>query len=202
LRPKRPAWRAVLVVGLALAAAACSQRAGQASPRRAAAHPHHRSPPTTTSTTSTTSTTAPLGYLTGYGATEADWYQSHTPDPDGGGFYPRLANGSDTYTSVQFVNGRALSYVENFYPPAPLDQALASVGDELPFDAKVVHDAPSPPTSPACQQVVETSPTLRALAGVGVLAELRSATPSLDPTQISEITYQPFTGSLAQIPAC
>lgn len=149
----------------------------------------------------TTASTSP-GYLTGYGATQAVWYQGHTPDPDGGGFFPRLANGKDTYTSVKFVNGRALFYTENLYPPAPLDQALASVSDELPFDATVVHNAPSPATAPSCQQVVETSPTLRAEAGVQVLAELRSDTPSLDATAISEITYQPFTGPLSSLPSC
>jgi hypothetical protein len=175
---------------------------------------HHASGPgpsrsSTTTTTarparSTTSTTAPasLGYLTGYGATQAVWDQSHTADPDGAGFFPRLGDGDDTYTGVQFTNGRALSYTEHLYPSVSVDEALSSVGDELPFDATVVYDEPSPATNPACQQVVETSPTLQSAAGVEVLAELQSATPTLDTDAVSEISFQPFTGPLSALPPC
>lgn len=184
------------LLGLVVLLAACSQAS-----RHDAASRSTTTAPSTTSTTSTTTSTS-AGYLTGFGATQAVWYQGHTPNPDGDGFYPILGDGLNTYTNVQFVDGRALIYTENLYPPAPLDQALDSVGDEAPFDATMVHNAPSPAANPTCQQVVETSPTLSALAGVDMLAELRSATPALDTDAITEITYQPFRGSLSSLPPC
>ncbi|MBO0893640.1 MAG: hypothetical protein J2O39_04620 [Acidimicrobiales bacterium] len=193
------------LLGLVCLIAAC----GPASRHASGSGP---SPGAATTTTSTTTLSAPssapttgsasLGYLTGYGATQAVWYQSHTPDPDGGGFFPRLGNGDDTYTGVQFTKGRALAYTEHLYPPVPIDQALSSVGDELPFDATVVHNGPSPPTEPACEQVVETSPTLQSMAGVEVLAELRSDTSTLDTGAVSEISFQPFTGPPSSLPGC
>ena len=189
------------LLGLVLVVAACgpaSHHASGGTPTGSATTTTTRSPEATTSTTASTS----LGYLTGYGATQAVWDQSHSADPDGAGFFPRLGNGDDTYTSVEFTNGRALSYIEHLYPPVPIDQALSSVGDELPFDATVVHNAPSPATNPSCEQVVETSPTLRSMAGVEVLAELRSDTPALDSGAVSEISFQPFTGVLSSLPSC
>jgi hypothetical protein len=189
------------LLGLVLVVSACSPQhlssGSGASSRSTTTRPARSTTPSTSTTTSPS-----LGYLTGYGATQAVWYQGHTADPDGGGFYPRLGNGDDTYTSVQFVNGRALYYTENLYPAVPLDQAMASVGDELPFDATTAHNAPSPTANPSCQQVVETSPTLSAAAGVDVLAELRSATPSLDTGAVTEITYEPLTGSTSSLPSC
>jgi hypothetical protein len=189
------------LLGLVLVVAACSSQhlgSGLGASSRSTTTRPARSTPSSTSTTTSPS----LGYLTGYGATEAVWYQGHTADPDGGGFFPRLGSGDDTYTSVQFVNGRALYYTENLYPAVPLDQAISSVGDELPFDATTVHNAPNPTVNPSCQQLVETSPTLTAAAGVDVLAELRSATSALDTGAVTEITYEPFTGSISSLPSC
>lgn len=192
---------ALALLGLALAFAACGPASHHASGPEAPSRARTtttRPPPSTTSSTASAS----LGYLTGYGATQAVWDQSHTANPEGTGFYPILGNGLDTYTNVEFTNGRALSYTLNLYPAAPVDQALSSVGDEMPFDAKVIYNQPSPATNPVCQQVVETSPTLQAAAGVDVLAELRSDGPTLDTDAVSEITFQPFTGPLSSLPAC
>lgn len=59
-------------------------------------------------------------------------------DPNGTGYWPRLATGVDTYTSVRFFQGRALRYTENLYPSLPAASALHVIGDELPPDAHVV----------------------------------------------------------------
>lgn len=192
---------ALALLCLVLVVAACGPASHHASGRAPSRAATTTTTPPARSTTSTTGSTS-LGYLTGYGATQAVWYQSHTPDPDGSGFFPRLGNGDDTYTGVQFTNGRALYYTEHLYPAVPVDVALSSVGDELPFDATVVHNAPSPATNPVCEQVVESSPTLQSAAGVEALAELRSDTTALDTDAVSEITFQPFSGPLSSLPSC
>lgn len=157
----------------------------------------------TTRPVPTTAAPAPVDLLSGYGATRSQWAAGHTMDPNHTGYWPRLANGLDTYTSVRFIRGRALSYTENLLPALPAADALHVVGDELPPDAHVVHDAPSPPGGrPLCAQVVEASPTLQAAAGVEVLAELRSAGGGYDAAAVTTITYQPITGPMSSLPAC
>jgi hypothetical protein len=123
-------------------------------------------------------------------------------DPRGTGYWPRLGSGYDTYTSVTFSGGRALRYTEHLYPDMSSASALKVVGDELPPDARVVSDPPVPPGHPACAQVVESSRTIRALAGVEVLAELRSSGPGYDPGAVSSITYQPLTTPVPAQPGC
>ncbi len=75
----------------------------------------------------------------------AEWATWHHHDPTAVGYWPRLANGVDTYTSVGFVRGRALRYTENLYPPVPVAIALSVVADDLPPRRARVHDAASPP---------------------------------------------------------
>lgn len=192
---------ALLLAWVALLASACTATAPSHSraPRANATVPTVR---VTTRVAPITTVPAPVDLLSGFGATEAEWAAGHTVDPNGTGYWPRLANGLDTYTSVRFIRGRALRYTENLYPPLPAASALHVIGDELPPDAHVVHDAPSPPAHPSCAQVVEASPTLQATAGMEVLAELRSSGGRYDSAAVASITYQALTGSSQALPAC
>jgi hypothetical protein len=173
---------AALLMVLAVATPACTIARGPSRPSHPAASP------------STSTTTAkPLDLLSGYAATEADWKVGHQLDPLGTGYWPRLSSGYDTYTSVRFIRGRALEYTEHVYPPLSTGAALKVVDDELPPDAHVVYDRPG---KTSCQQVVESSRTITALAGVEVLIELYG------PGDVSSISYQPFTGPLTTLPSC
>src|SRR5579875_2444580 len=99
-------------------------------PSTTAASPGGTAPPTTHPTTTTTNPA--VADITGFGATKAAWDAGHTPDPDApkGSYWPRYANGEDTYQDVRFIRGRALSYVENVYPAETAAQVRAATGDE------------------------------------------------------------------------
>lgn len=133
-----------------------------------------------------TTSTAPLleQYLTGYAATVAAWGNSHTVDPDGTGFWPRLPNGKDTYQDIRTAGGRVVSYTENFDPPSNPQEARASVMNELPTDAKVLQQA----QGASCEQLVLSSPTVLAVVHTDVLARLYGPPPG----QVSSIEYSPF----------
>lgn len=192
----RPGWRlpgALLALGtLVLSGAGCNAATG------------HPRPEGSLGTQAAPSTTAQLDLLSGYGATRAAWDAGHQMDPAGTGYWPRLASGYDTYTSVVFVRGRALQYTEHLYPSLAASDAVKVAGDELPPDTRIVERVPS--GGPACQLVVESSSTLDALAGVEVLVELHSGGTGYDPASVSTITYRPFAGALtgpaAHPPAC
>lgn len=146
----------------------------------------------------TTLTTLRLDLLSGYGATRAAWAAGHQMDPAGTGYWPRLSSGHDTYTSVTFIRGRALAYTENVYPAMSAADALKVVGDDLPPDAHLGHAD----RRPSCEQVMVSSRSISALAGVGVLVELHSDGGAYYPARVDYITYQPFSGSPSALPGC
>lgn len=169
---------------LAAAAAACGTAAP---PRPTTTTTTARPGPPSTASTGPTATTTGSGYLSGFGATEASWAAGHHPDPSSpaGNYWPRLADGRDTYAGVRFVGGRALSYVENLDPPETAADARAVVGDELPPDARVVSDT----TTPGGERLVEASPTLSAAIGENVAVEMASGGSSYDPSRVTSLTY-------------
>ncbi len=192
---------ALVAVWVASMASACTLLPAGHPPPRSTASPAS-SAPAAMRVAPTTASPAPADLLSGFGATEAGWASGHELDPDGRGYWPRLANGLDTYTSVQFVRGRALRYTENLFPAMPVSGALHVIGDELPPDARLVHYGPSPPVHPSCTQVVESSPTLRSKAGVEVLVEMRSGGARYDSAAVTSLTFQPLTGPNPSFPAC
>ncbi|MGH9132210.1 MAG: hypothetical protein ACRDWV_11210 [Acidimicrobiales bacterium] len=144
----------------------------------------------------------PPDLLSGYGATRAAWATGHQLDPSGTGFWPRLADGDDTYTSVSFVRGRALSYTEHLYPAISEAEALKVVNDEMPPDVKVIGTKVSPALRPSCEQLVLSSPTIRTLAGANVLVELYSDGQGYEPQQVTRLTYQPIGQVSSALPSC
>jgi hypothetical protein len=178
-----------VLAGLGVLVAAC-----------AGAPPHQGAPPAPSKRT--TATTAPplASYLTGFGATTVQWDANHTVDPNQTGFWPRLDNGKDTYEDVRTLNGRVVGYVENFDPPVSSQTARFSVMSELPTDAQLRSDVPSP----GCEKLTYSSPTLRAAIGADVLAQLRSNGP-YDAASITSITYSTVAlvhGGEAALPSC
>ena len=134
--------------------------------------------------------------LVGWGATKAQWYANHTPDPlvpNGTGFWPRNSDGLDTYASVRFVHGRALSYVLNLEPPLPVSGAEHWVLDELPPDAHLVLARAEPAGAPSCEVMVFTSRLVLAAVHRNVLAVARSLDPALDPATIWSIQLSPIS---------
>jgi hypothetical protein len=188
-------------VWVALTASACTILPAGHPPAQSSEAPVSRAPASTRAAPTTAPPTA-VDLLSGFGATKAEWAAGHQMDPDGTGYWPRLANGPDTYTSVQFLRGRALRYTENLYPAVPAASALHVIGDELPPDARVVHYAPSPPGHPLCAQVVESSYTLQVKAGVEALVEMRSGGGSYDSAAVATLTFQPLTSPSSSLPAC
>ncbi|MDQ2754535.1 MAG: hypothetical protein M3R71_03190, partial [Actinomycetota bacterium] len=179
------------VAALALLGAGCSAVAGPQPPVGGA-----KSSVIVPKAPVTTTTTLPLDLLSGYGATRAAWAAGHQMDPAGTGYWPRLSSGDDAYTSVTFIGGRALAYTENVYPAMSVADALKVVGDDLPPDAHLGQKD----TRPSCEQVLVASRSISALAGVEVLIELHSDGRAYDPSQVDNITYQPFSGSLSALP--
>jgi hypothetical protein len=125
--------------------------------------------------------------ITGFGATTAAWDAGHTPDPDApkGSYWPRYANGEDTYQDVRFIRGRALSYVENIYPAETVAQARAVIGDEMPPDAHVVSET----RVAGGERVVVESAVLRAATGDNAAVVMRSPGAVFDPNDVTSLTY-------------
>lgn len=155
-------------------------------------------------TTSTTIVPAAPA-LVGWGATKAQWYANHTPDPlvpNGTGFWPRNSDGLDTYASLRFVDGRALFYVLNLEPPLPVSGAEHWVLDELPPDAHLVLARAEPAAAPTCEVMVFTSRLVLAVVHRNVLAVARSLDPVLDPAAIWSIQLSPIVPGAAPPANC
>lgn len=149
-----------------------------------------------------------LAYLTAFGATTAAWAANHTPDPRGtGGYWPRLADGEDTYTDLLVVGGRVVGYEENLDPALPLEEALAVAGDEMPVDASVVKveglaRSPLRGTGTGCEMALFDSPTLEAVLHARALVEFFSSTDIFDAGAVSRITYKALPAHASLPVAC
>lgn len=170
------------------ASSAASTRARRS--RQPATTPAASGSPTTTSL----ATGAPS--LVDWGARLAEWNANHEHDPDvpnGTGYWPRLANGLDSYASVRVVGGRVLDYVLNLYPALTTAQAVSRVEDELPPSSAVRVEAlrPSGTSAPGCEVLVLSGPVLQAKLGRSAMAELETAGANLQPASITRIVLSP-----------
>ncbi|MHB1854669.1 MAG: hypothetical protein ACYCS2_06395 [Acidimicrobiales bacterium] len=184
VRPLR-VGRAVLAgLVLAVLAAACG---GGGS---AASAPGHRAGTTTIApATTTTASPAGLAFLDAWGATLVSWNDNHTIDPARpGSYWPRLPDDRDTYTHLSDPAGRVVGYVLALDPSVSAADALTRLANDLPLDARVVQDR----TLAGCAQVVETSPTIDAIAPGGVLAELTSLSGSYQASAVATVTVSPL----------
>ncbi|MHB1912074.1 MAG: hypothetical protein ACYCTI_08490 [Acidimicrobiales bacterium] len=140
-------------------------------------------------TTSTTASPAGLSYLDAWGATLVSWNDNHTIDPKRPhAYWPRLPDNRDTYTNLSDRAGRVVGYVLALDPSVSAAAALTRLANDLPLDARVVEDR----TLAGCAQVVETSPTIDAIAPGGVLAELTSLSGPYQPSAVATITVSPL----------
>jgi hypothetical protein len=123
--------------------------------------PTTTTPPTTTAPATSTAATklAPAAQrLTGFGATDADWNATHTPDSR---FDPGSVYNNGTYFSVIHEQGRVLEYSMRFSPGIPISIARTVVMREFPTDATARWFA----VKDTCAQLEVKSRTLgRALA--------------------------------------
>jgi hypothetical protein len=104
--------------------------------------------------------------LTGFGATRRDWAAHHVADPNpklvrGCCFLPKQKDGYDRYYSVEYDNGRVVSYGMDFLPRVRASTARLLMKDELPPDAHVVARA----KRGTCEQIEYRSPTLKKVLG-------------------------------------
>jgi len=174
----RPALAGLL---LAVLAAACGGGG-------AGAAAGHNGVPTTAATT-TTASPAGLSYLDAWGATLVSWNDNHTIDPNRAhSYWPRLPDDRDTYTNLSDPAGRVVGYVLALDPSVSAADAVTRLANDLPLDARVVQDQ----TLAGCAQVVETSPTIEAIAPGGVLAELTSRSGPYQPSAVATITVSPL----------
>lgn len=90
----------------------------------------------TTSASSTvvsTTTTLPRAKLINFGATLQAWNFSHTPDPNNSsGYWPRLPDGRDTYSSLNVQDGVVLGFTFALSPSIPSDLATVLVKNFMP----------------------------------------------------------------------
>jgi len=150
---------------------------------------HNGAPTTAAPTTSTTASPAGLSYLVAWGATLVSWNDNHTIDPNRTrSYWPLLPDDRDTYTHLSDPAGRVVGYVLALDPSASAADALTRLANDLPLDARVVQDK----TLAGCAQVVETSPTIDAIAPGGVLAELTSLSGPYQPSAVATITVSPL----------
>ena len=85
------------------------------------------------STIVSTTTTLPKVKLTNFGASLPNWNSSHTPDPNNSsGYWPRLPDGRDTYSSLKVQNGVVLGFTFALYPSIPSNLATVLVRDFMP----------------------------------------------------------------------
>ena len=183
------------IVLTSLVLGACGSSAG---PARASTAP---SVTTSLSTaTTTTSTPSGLAFLTAWGAGSDQWSANHTPDPaTPASYWPRLPDGLDTYTNVQMVGGRVVAYVLNIYPNVSADDAKTRVANDLPLDTAVVTER----RLPACDQLVESGPTVRAVSAGGLLVELESAGgTAYAASSVARIIVSPLAAGTAPPSAC
>lgn len=123
--------------------------------------------PNGSSTTSNATTGNSSVSLSGYGATQAAWNADHTEDSNfaaSTSYDPTsgLGNGyTDKYTSVLWIDGRALSYQIGFPDGTSISSAVSTVMHEFPGDATILWQQEN--TSDAanvCYQMEIHSPTL------------------------------------------
>ncbi|HVA43751.1 MAG TPA: hypothetical protein VNF50_09720 [Acidimicrobiales bacterium] len=177
----RPALAGLLLAGLA---AACGGGGGGAG-----AAGHNGAPTTAAPTTSTTASPAGLSYLVAWGATLVSWNDNHTIDPNRArSYWPLLPDDRDTYTHLSDPAGRVVGYVLALDPSVSAADALTRLANDLPLDSRVVQDK----TLAGCAQVVETSPTIDAIAPGGILAELTSLSGPYQPSAVATITVSPL----------
>lgn len=81
--------------------------------------------------------------LTGLGARQAAWNESHTADTDprmlpGSGFLPRLLGGGDRYAGVQYTGNlhRVYLYSMQYAPGEALSAVQSEVQRDLPPDSQ------------------------------------------------------------------
>lgn len=90
----------------------------------------------TTSVSSTvvsTTTTVPISKLINFGATLQNWNSSHTLDPNNpSGYWPRLPDGRDTYSSLIVQDGVVLGYIFALFPSISTNLATVLVKNFMP----------------------------------------------------------------------
>jgi len=181
----RPLKRGFLA-GFVLAGlvAACGGGGGGAN-----ASGHQSSTTTTAPATTTTASPAGLAYLDAWGATLVSWNDNHTRDPNHAlSYWPLLPDDRDTYTGLSDPAGRVVGYVLALDPSVTAADALTRLANDLPLDARVVQDR----TLAGCALVVETSPTIDAIAPGGVLAELTSLSGPYQASAVATVTVSPL----------
>jgi len=133
--------------------------------------------------------------LVDWGATLREWNLNHHPDPlavSHDGYWPRLANGEDTYSDVRVVRGHVLYYTLELYPAETLGVAVKRMLDELPPDTEVAGIRLLPRLHPNCAVILARSSLLRARLGLEVLGVARSPTADFSGGQVSEVALSPL----------